>query len=662
MIQVKNIRADVQELRGLAVLAVVINHLGNDWLPGGYLGVDVFFVISGYVITRSVILGNSVSTSKSRFFIEFWLRRVYRLWPMLFTTVVLTCLLLAITDTGLPGPVFTGLSSLFAVSNFRLLIGRLEYFSIDTSSDWFMHTWSLAVEEQIYLLLSVSLAFLYGKSMLERSESKRLSSAAAVALLTLISFSFALSPLTTELLRFYSPHTRFYQVGIGSLIALWPLEHERVRERRWRSQTASVSLAACLGLLGLFASDPASGRIGSLLATLGTAAVMTASTPIQRRSGLLKSTLLSRLGDRSYSVYLVHWPIQLAWTEVTANRFLAGCGSLLSTLVLGSFGYRVVELRTRDVWRSLGIKVATLVSAVIFLVTVSVTIIMFVVVERSTRPPVLARSDRTCTNDSAQVWVVGDSHFTLSPQQSLVAELLDGNCRFIGGYGIILDFQDLAKDSLGQRSVRIKLMSPDLVIRQIVETPSPPKLLLIVHFLTAFLSDPITAPASADFVAVEWEDASGNPVTRRQFITLFEQNLIKYSTVLAKRGASLIVTSPPPDFDWIRYPVENNQCGNPAGRLCTKYRTEATITKSQHEARGGELRRLLDSLAMTIPNFTHLQLDAPFCNLSHCSNFANGGPLYMDDDHLNMAGVRMLAPLYAKVLRTALNLEREATG
>ena len=147
-------RAGIQALRGLSVLAVILNHLGLPWIPGGYLGVDIFFVISGFVITTS-FLRNTQPSSRLESFSDFWLRRFFRLWPSLFAVVLVTAAFLVLTSAARPGSILTGLASLFGLANFRLLLGRLEYFALDTNADWFMHLWSLSVEEQIYLMLSL---------------------------------------------------------------------------------------------------------------------------------------------------------------------------------------------------------------------------------------------------------------------------------------------------------------------------------------------------------------------------------------------------------------------------------------------------------------------------------------------------------------------------
>ena len=140
----KLFRQDIQQLRGIAVLAVIVNHLGVDWLPGGYLGVDVFFVVSGYVITHSMLTGNTQAISRLRFFAQFWVRRVFRLWPMLFATVLATSALLIVTGLGRPDTFITGIASLVGLANLRLLLMSWRVHLAKKTSEIKSASWVLA--------------------------------------------------------------------------------------------------------------------------------------------------------------------------------------------------------------------------------------------------------------------------------------------------------------------------------------------------------------------------------------------------------------------------------------------------------------------------------------------------------------------------------------
>jgi len=141
-------RSEIDGLRALAVAAIIINHIDKDLLPSGYLGVDIFFVISGFVITSS--LAGRPGRNLGDLMLGFYVRRIKRLVPALVLFVVITDILICLFD---PTPRLsnrTGITSLFGLSNLYLLKQSTDYFAGSTELNVFTHTWSLGVEEQFY--------------------------------------------------------------------------------------------------------------------------------------------------------------------------------------------------------------------------------------------------------------------------------------------------------------------------------------------------------------------------------------------------------------------------------------------------------------------------------------------------------------------------------
>ena len=143
-------RPEIDGLRAFAVVAVIINHFNKDILPGGYLGVDIFFVISGYVITSS-LLGRPSKDFKD-FISGFYERRIKRLVPALSVFVLITSIAICLFNPSPGLSLRTGLTSLFGLSNLYLLKQSTDYFAQSTELNVFTHTWSLGVEEQFYIL------------------------------------------------------------------------------------------------------------------------------------------------------------------------------------------------------------------------------------------------------------------------------------------------------------------------------------------------------------------------------------------------------------------------------------------------------------------------------------------------------------------------------
>lgn len=642
----KGLRQDIQQLRGIAVVAVIINHLGVAWLPGGYLGVDMFFVVSGFVITLSMLSSGSSPESRTHFFVHFWIRRMFRLWPMLFVTVLVTTAVLLVTGLANPDSLLTGLTSVLALSNFRLLFGRLEYFALDTGADWFMHTWSLAVEEQIYVALSVVFAvFGLGRTAIAAPRQLR-RLLFVVAVLVSASLVLAFLPITSEVVRFYAPHTRFYQVGAGALIALILAQRGTSSVALPRKQRLSLLLLSSVGLAALFVFNPWSGRVISLVATLLTVLIIVIASAEQQSGGFVRGGWLGYIGDRSYALYLVHWPAQLLAEAVIDEGYARHAASFVLTFALGIAGYHFVENRSRHYWKSLRRRHAGAIALTALLITFGITAFAFDRSERIARSAAVEVPPERCTREDASIWVIGDSHLgAISPE---IAQAFDGDCAIVGGYGVILDFVDLERSVTDQRSLRIKLLPTAWLIEQFKVAESPPRALIVVHFLSSFLSDPTSAPPSADFVATEWQSTTGEKVSRSEFMKLFADNMRDIARAMAEHGGTLVVTSPPPDFNWLRVELDPSLCTSRivVSRECSISRSEARLSIPEHEARGGEVRALLNTLQREVPNFVHIALDTPFCNKNYCSNFSNGKTLYMDDDHLNFDGARMIGHLF----------------
>jgi len=640
------VRQDIQQLRAIAVIAVIVNHLGVSWLPGGYLGVDVFFVVSGFVITNSMLSSNTQPLSRLGFFAQFWIRRVFRLWPMLFITVLGTSALLLVTGLGRPDTFITGISSLVGFANARLILGRLDYFALDTGTDWFMHTWSLAVEEQVYVTLSLIFAVL-GGSRAKGTKGSMRAITAVISVLGIASLVLSFAPFTTELVRFYSPHTRLYQIGAGALLALTAA---RVASTPPNQSTPIKQSLVFIGLAGLFVqffTNIAAGAMASLVSTLLTTLVLASATAFHHNSGFLPFRWIGAVGDRSYALYLVHWPAQLLATSLIDNTIGKVLFSLGLTFGLGLAGYRLIENPTRHQWRRIRARRAIGIALCGLLATLALTSASYGYVNRNSATPEVALSNAVCNQEDSSVWLIGDSH--LGAIRHEIARAFEGNCAEVGGYGVILDFVDLARSPSGQRALRVKLPPLQALVDQI--TQHSPGVIFVVHFLSGFMADPSTAPRSADFVATEWQSSTGESVTRAEFLALFQEHLNYLAQLMASYGGSLVVTSPPPDFNWLSVDIDPQLCENGLLTMpeCRTLKSEARVSRAEHRARGGEIRNVLDKLQNLHPNFIHLPLDAPFCNRLYCSNFIGGVPAYQDDDHLNFLGASLVEPLFQSV-------------
>ncbi len=209
-------RPEIDGLRAVAVLAVIINHFNKEILPSGYLGVDIFFVISGFVITSS--FSRHSASEFVDFLLGFYARRLRRILPALLVMVVVTGFAIALVDPNPGTSLLTGITSLFGFSNIYLLSRLTDYFAASTELNVFLHTWSLGVEEQFYLIFPL-LVWWSGFGRGKPFGSRRLL-LALIPLLLISLISFVVLYHRSQPHAYFLVTSRFWELCSGSLICL----------------------------------------------------------------------------------------------------------------------------------------------------------------------------------------------------------------------------------------------------------------------------------------------------------------------------------------------------------------------------------------------------------------------------------------------------------
>jgi hypothetical protein len=383
-------------------------------------------------------------------------------------------------------------------------------------------------------------------------------------------------------------------------------------------------------------------RIGSLLITVCATVYIWAIVAGKAGAGLRGIPFLVALGDRSYSMYLVHWPIYLAAEMLIERTAVRNLASLAGTLVVGSISWKMVEESFRFRFQTLSRSRASLTALASLVVVAMATGAAFIWADQRTRPVTFDGSGAVCGSDRGRWWLIGDSH--LKALESEIVRATNGDCTVVGGRGAVINYLVLDESPDGRQTHRAFLVNPAELIAEIEGAEEPPEALLIIHWLTGYLSAPETAPESASAVTVEWFSSDGVSIGRERFLREFSVSLGLVADALRARGGSLVVVSPPPDFNWLRSYVDPIYCSGRffVSRECAMTRTEARISAAQHELRGGEYRRTLDDFAGLHSNVFHISLDEPFCNPDFCSNYYEGELVFGDDDHLNPAGARLV--------------------
>lgn len=367
--------AHVDGLRALAVLAVIVYHLHAPWLPGGFAGVDVFFVISGYVVTAS--LASRGHESMGRFIGGFYARRLIRVAPALVVMLLVTVFacVLFVPPGWLSGfNEKTALYAFFGVSNLLLAKNTEAYFAPRTEYNAFTHTWSLGVEEQFYLVVPILLFGWF--SLRARADRRAMIFAALIVALAVASLAFARwSQTNAPLHAFYSLASRFWELAVGALLALLVISRSTKPTMQIAPTIARVTAWAGLALLLAsyvytpIAKFPWPYAALAVVAAALLIGVSGAAPPKDIVRRLLASRLLVAIGLRSYSLYLWHWPVfvLMRWT-VGLSSGMQQTAAIVITFALAECSYRWVEqpirrsawLRARGLW----LQIALLISMV----------------------------------------------------------------------------------------------------------------------------------------------------------------------------------------------------------------------------------------------------------------------------------------------------------
>lgn len=325
-------RVDLQALRGVAVLLVLFYH-ADMLLPGGYLGVDVFFVISGYLITGLVCR----ALERGEFsFGEFYYRRAKRLLPAAYVTLLVTGLLapVILNDAELRD-FFAQLIGALTFSSNVVLFLQSGYFEGAADLKPLLHIWSLSIEEQYYFLLPAALVLLPQRFRLPAISL--VVALSAVACFVLISYK----PIAT----FYLLPTRAWELGLGSILALMPRTSGGLGVWSRRLFWPAMGLLFLVPLFPLPGPHPGWNAV---LVCLATVMLIARRHPDAGKSALVRG--LAHVGDISYSLYLAHWPVFAFLKNATVSSLGLSerCAALVLSVVLGYCLYRFVERPIRS--------------------------------------------------------------------------------------------------------------------------------------------------------------------------------------------------------------------------------------------------------------------------------------------------------------------------
>ena len=344
-------RPELQGLRALAVGLVLLFHLWPNHVSGGFVGVDVFFVVSGFLITGH--LYRELSTTGTIALGKFWARRVMRLLPLAFTVLVFSviAMLFFVPQTVWGMNVRQILGSLFYVENWVLAADSVDYMAAENEPSLVQHYWSLSIEEQFYIVLPLLLlgTYLLTKFLRKNKQGTGLDTQKIFiwALLGITVATFIFSVLYTNYnaaQAYFVTPTRFWEFSIGGLLAMLPAATKMPNQLQnllgWAGVIAIVTAALA------YDGNTAFPGYTALLPVIG-AALFLRYGSTQPVTGIywwasLKPAL--RMGDWSYAIYLWHWPLIIVATyQIESFTWPYKFGVIALTFILSAASQRFIE-------------------------------------------------------------------------------------------------------------------------------------------------------------------------------------------------------------------------------------------------------------------------------------------------------------------------------
>ena len=348
----------IDGLRAIAVIAVALYHLGISWIPGGFLGVDLFFVISGYVITR--LLLDSIQERGGLDLRDFYIARIRRLFPPLVFMIVVTSIVVGIWAPDTTKKFLTDAPfSLFGGMNWWLVFNHQDYFASSGRPPLLQHTWSLAVEAQFYLIwpLILLLVLKYlGKKVIPVA-ALTIAAISGIALM-LVSFQLDAASASKVSHVYFGTDTHSIGLFLGAALAVsWiPQNFSLQVTRRAQDFIDGIGVFGFIGILATFLlideTKPTLYKLAFPLAGLfGTAILISIVHPASRFAPLLRTKVLLWIGERSYAIYLWHWVIfQISRPQVdlAGKDWALFSLRILLVLALADISLRLVELPIRS--------------------------------------------------------------------------------------------------------------------------------------------------------------------------------------------------------------------------------------------------------------------------------------------------------------------------
>jgi peptidoglycan/LPS O-acetylase OafA/YrhL len=673
-----NYRPEIDGLRAFAVIAVIINHFNKDILPGGYLGVDIFFVISGYVITSS--LYSRPSKNFKDFISGFYERRIKRLVPALSVFILITSIAICVLNPNPGISLITGITSLFGFSNLHLLRQSTDYFDQTTELNVFTHTWSLGVEEQFYILFPFLIWF-SGFGQQTKSGARNLFLVVgALTITSLIGFLY-LYPTNQPAAYFLMP-SRFWEMAGGCLIFIGFQKRASI-EQFLEKVPPLLVVALILAVMYL----PMSMASTSTIAVVALSSILIACLKKQTAAfQVFTNPNVVYIGMISYSLYLWHWgvlsisrwSIGIHWWSVPFQVALM--------LGLACASYRWVETPLRK-GNWFGKRWVNLVFGGAVLLITSCSLVFFgksrlitsasrylgiteidgktIVLDQDIAGTSISRQNchndsignyqdfneiiRLCShsfarvppNENFSIFLGGDSHsYMLRPAISRISNEASARLYSISG-GRFPPNRNRYEN--GKVSDNPRLMNDYM---KFISSTSKKGDVVIVSNRLSWMFSPGYSINRDDLLNfnLEYKNLTGKRLTNDEALKIWSDELFDYSKALTQRGVKFIYVLPFPEFT-----MTAPNC------LANIFRPKecAEVSKGFLRRRYSKIYSTLRSIETRLPGFFLVDPFDALCPEEKCNMVANDGEsvLYIDSNHISNYGSSLMVPLLKSLIK-----------
>ena len=629
-------RPDIDGLRALAVVAVIIHHFNKDFLPSGYLGVDIFFVISGFVITTS--LAYRPSENLGDFLLGFYVRRIKRLVPALVVCVVVTSILICLFDPTPIASLRVGISSLFGLSNLYLLKQATDYFGSWAELNVFSHTWSLGVEEQFYLVFPL-LVWFSGCSRRTAKGSRILFwLVVALAITSFIAFIY-LNDINQPAAYFLMP-TRLWELSAGCLLFL-ALQSGTVQEFPSNFQSLAV-----IGLLIASLFIPIQFSVqATIIIVLLTAALIASLRRNTVVYSLLAHPRVAYLGLISYSLYLWHWSV------ISISRWTIGIEwwsvpiqvALMVLLAVTSYHYLEKPLRlakwSSAPWKSIGYGLgASFCSAILLGALLSFNGRLYTGEELKDNADSVSGIGKSNKQKRGTLLLIGDSHaghfWELAKE---VADELNMNSIVISQASTIFPTVNFSSPVGGL--TRYKNHRDNELMEKMVDSelrkldPEDDNLILLSSFYSCYFGNLMGVRRWQKF---KYYLDTGEVISRKDALNRWVSDLEIFSK--KNRSIKIIVFLSTPEMPNI-YP--ERVCSKEWFRSSISDKCHVRVLRKNIVRMDFEFDRLIIEKASKLENILIFDPLSSLCPKENefCESHYEGYRLYSDEDHLTKYGV-----------------------